>query len=316
MCKDIHWFFFILSAAASLVLAPLSIGFINKTKAFFAGRKGVSVLQLYFDIFKLVRKERVHSCTSNWILQIAPLASLGLIFMAFLFMPLGSFSSPLSFTGDVIFFFYLLGTSRFLTVLAALETGSSFEGMGASREVQFSALAEGTLFAILGCLALRSGEAGLTAILCKNSLQFHFLPVLAPLLLVAGAFYLLLLCENCRVPFDDPETHLELTMIHEAMILDYSGTDLAAILYASSLKLWIFAAFITSMLIPPGVFALWQETALFFGGVILIAVLTGIVESSMARFRFLKVPPLLIAAAIMPVLAILICLFFLNGGVR
>lgn len=315
MCKDIHWIFFILSAAASLVLAPLSIGFINKTKAFFAGRKGVSVLQLYFDIFKLIRKERVHSSTSNWILQIAPLASLGLIFMAFLFMPLGSFSSPLSFTGDVIFFFYLLGTSRFLTVLAALETGSSFEGMGASREVQFSALAEGTLFAILGCLALRSGEAGLTAILCKNSLQFHFLPVLAPLLLVAGAFYLLLLCENCRVPFDDPETHLELTMIHEAMILDYGGADLAAILYGAALKFYLFASFFVMLLMPDIYYGTWMGAILAIAGVFIVSILTGIVESCMARSRFLKVPQLLTSSAVLAVLAIILQCFF-QGGIE
>jgi len=186
--------------------------------------------------------------------------------------------------------------------------------MGSAREVFFSALAEVAVFTVLAFLALSANSLKLAQMLCSQGVDswMNFTPVL----MTALAMFLVLLAENCRVPFDDPETHLELTMIHEAMILDYSGTDLAAILYASSLKLWIFAAFITSLLIPPGVFAVWQETALFFAGIIAIAVLTGIVESSMARFRFLKVPSLLIAAAIMPVLALLFVIFFLNGGVQ
>lgn len=305
---------YISSLAAALFFAPLLPGIINKVKAFFAGRKGPRVTQLYFDLAKLLKKEVIVSQSSGGIIRIAPSVILAFTIAAAALLPMGGAASPAGFTGDALLFFYLLGTCRIFSVLAAMDTASSFEGMGSAREVFFSALAEAAVFAVLAFLAIFTGTFQLSGMLCSQGVDswMNFTPVL----LTALAMFLVLLAENCRVPFDDPETHLELTMIHEAMILDYSGTDLAAILYASSLKLWIFAAFITSMLIPPGVFALWQETALFFGGVILIAVLTGIVESSMARFRFLKVPPLLIAAAIMPVLAILICLFFLNGGVR
>ena len=309
------WIFFALSTAAGLLLAPLSIGFINKTKAFFAGRKGVSIFQLYFDIFKLLKKEHIYSSSSTWILRAAPLASLGLLFGAFLFLPQGSFVSPLAFTGDVIFFFYLLGTSRFLTVLAALETGSSFEGMGASREVQFSALAEGTLFAILACLVFRCGEPALTAVLSKNCLQIQSLAFLAPILLVAGAFFLVLLCENCRVPFDDPETHLELTMIHEAMVLDYGGPDLAAIFYGAALKFYLFASFFVMLLMPGEFYGTWQGAVLSVAGVFFVSILTGIVESCMARSRFLKLPQLLTSSAVLAVIAIILQYFF-QGGIE
>ncbi|MBR2364295.1 MAG: NADH-quinone oxidoreductase subunit H [Lentisphaeria bacterium] len=305
--------YFILNAAVSFLLAPLMMGVINKTKAFFAGRKGVSIFQLYFDIFKLMKKERVYSTSSNWILRIAPASTMGLTILALLFLPLGTFRSPLSFTGDVILFFYFLGTARFLTVLAALETGSSFEGMGASREVQFSALAEGTLFAVLGCLALRCGDPGLSGILQKNSLQLSSLATLAPLVLVAGAFYIILLCENSRLPFDDPETHLELTMIHEAMVLDYGGADLAAVFYAAALKFYLFASFLVMLLLPEDCYRTITGAVLAVAGVFVIAVITGIVESCMARSRFLKLPQLLAGATVLAALAIILqC--FLQGG--
>jgi len=160
---------------------------------------------------------------------------------------MGGAASPAGFAGDALLFFYLLGTCRIFSVLAAMDTASSFEGMGSAREVFFSALAEVAVFTVLAFLALSANSLKLAQMLCSQGVDswMNFTPVL----MTALAMFLVLLAENCRVPFDDPETHLELTMIHEAMILDYSGTDLAAILYASSLKLWIFAAFITSLLI-------------------------------------------------------------------
>lgn len=297
----------------SLLMAPLAIGVINKVKAFFAGRHGVSIFQLYYDLFKLRQKESIHSTSSTWILQITPLFSLGFIILSILFLPLGSGLSPLGFAGDAVLFFYLLGTARFLTVLAALDTGSSFEGMGASREVQFSALAEGAIFALLAFLAANSGKLDLNSML--NGSGISAWNQNTALVLAAVAFFIVLLAENCRVPFDDPETHLELTMIHEAMILDFSGKDLAAILYGAAVKFWIFASFLVLMLLPHGMFPLPVSVLIYFAGVLFVAVLVGIVESSMARYRFLKVPPLLTAALALALVAIFFITFF-TGGAR
>lgn len=302
-----------ISLAAALIFAPLLPGIINKVKAFFAGRRGPRLTQLYSDLAKLLKKEAVISSNSGGIIRIAPSIQLAFTIGAAAMLPLGFSTSPLAFAGDALLFFYLLGTCRLLTVLAALDTGSSFQGMGASREVHFSALAEAAVFAVLAALALFTNSCDLGGMLCLTGMEswYEFTPVM----LLALAMFLVLLAENCRVPFDDPETHLELTMIHEAMILDYSGIDLAAILYTSALKLWIFASFITTLLIPAGVFSFWGEAVLSLAGVLISAMIVGIVESSMARYRFLKVPPLLIAALVMPVLAVIFQLFF-NGGVR
>ena len=144
----------------SLLLSPLLFGIINKTKAFFAGRHGQPVLQLYYDLNKLRRKESIASRSSGGFLAIAPLLGCLFTVTALLLLPLGYASSPLAFTGDVIFFFYLLGTARLITVLAAMETGSSFEGMGAAREMHFSALAEGAIFAVIAFIAAVTGNSG------------------------------------------------------------------------------------------------------------------------------------------------------------
>ncbi len=296
---------------AALIFAPLLPGIINKVKAFFAGRKGPRLLQLYFDLAKLMKKECVISGTSGGIIRIAPSVILVFTVASAALLPLGFSSSCFAFSGDVLLFFYLLGTCRIFQVLAALDTGSSFQGMGSSREVHFSALAEAAVFAVLSFLCIFTGSHSLFEMLNFSGIGNWI--DLTPVLLVVLAMFLVMLAENCRVPFDDPETHLELTMIHEAMILDYSGIDLAAILYASSLKLWIFSSLITMMLLPGGGLPWWGETGLYFGGVILCSVIVGCVESGMARYRFLKVPPLLIAAVVMAVLAIFFRLFF-NGG--
>jgi formate hydrogenlyase subunit 4 len=155
----IQWF---ISFFAALVLAPLLPGIINKVKAFFAGRKGPSVFQLYYDIFKLLKKDAVYSVTAGMLLKAAPCISLAATVTAAFYLPFGMTKSPVEFAGDMFFFFYLLGMARFVTVLGALDTGSSFEGMGASREVQFSALAEMAIFGGLGFLVLLTREFSLS----------------------------------------------------------------------------------------------------------------------------------------------------------
>ena len=298
---------------AALLFSPLLIGIINKVKAFFAGRHGVRVLQLYFDIFKLLKKERVHSTSANWLLAVAPLANIAFFMAAMLFLPLGLTASPAGFAGDAVVFFYLLAAARFMTVLAALDTGSSFEGMGASREVQFAALAEGTVFVLLGMLAMQSCSLELSGMLQGVERYSNSWADTAGVSLAAVAFFIILLCENCRVPFDDPETHLELTMIHEAMVLDYAGPDLAAIFYGAALKLWMFASFLVALVVPADCFFSSSGIFIYFGGVVLTAVLVGITESIMARSRFLKLPQLLTGATILVALAAVLHIFIDRG---
>ncbi len=290
---------------AALVLSPLLPGIINRVKAFFAGRRGPSVLQLYYDLFKLLRKERIYSATSGGVLPLAPVISLGAIISASLLVPYGGLRSPLGFTGDVILFFYLLGTARMATVLGALDTGSSFEGMGASREMQFSALTECAVFAVVAFIFM-SVRAGIQEGASLTS-GVH----LTSVLLTAVAFFIVLLAENCRVPVDDPDTHLELTMIHEAMVLDYGGPDLALILYGASLKLWLFASFLIGLLLPAVSGA--AAAGLFIVGIFAVTVLVGIMESCMARYRFLKVPQMLLGALGVSLLGIVFLIFFEGG---
>ena len=305
--------FWTISFLAALVLAPMLPGIINKVKAFFAGRKGPSVFQLYYDILKLLKKDVVYSTTAGFLLKAAPGIALAATVMAAFYLPFGMKCSPVAFAGDMFFFFYLLGIARFATVLGALDTGSSFEGMGASREVQFSALAEMAIFGGLGFLVLLTREFSLSAMLAGSELAVkngH----LTSVLLIAFAFFIILLVENCRVPFDDPDTHLELTMIHEAMILDYGGPDLAMIFYGAALKLYLFASLIVMLILPEAVGTSFCGILITIAGVFVVTILVGIVESGMARFRFLKVPQML-AGALGAVILAVVCLLFFEKGV-
>ena len=268
----------------ALVLAPVLPGVVNQTKAFFAGRRGPGLFRLYFDLAKLMRKSCPRSSTAVTVAAAA------------LFPWTLDATAPCAAVG-VVPFFYLLGTGRFFTVLGALDTGSAFEGMGASREVQFSALVEPIVFVVLGFLVLLTGETSFA--LLSGCAAGSWLAHPVPLALAGLAFFAILLSENCRVPFDDPETHLELTMIHEAMILDYSGPDLALILYTASLKLWLFSAFVVMLVFPIPVF-----TPLFYVATLAMGLVIGAVESSMARMRFTRTPFVLACAFACAVLAL------------
>jgi formate hydrogenlyase subunit 4 len=195
--------------------------------------------------------------------------------------------------------------ARFATVLAALDTGSSFEGMGASREVQFAALAEPAFFLGLLVLVLHGGALGLSDVIGRLTPgTWQTSGVL--LALVACSWFIVLLTENSRIPIDDPNTHLELTMIHEVMVLDYSGPDFAYILYGASLKLWIFAGLIVNLILPIGSWPAWLQVPAFLLGMGGVAVLVGIVESVLARLRLKQVPKLLIGAATLSVIALIV----------
>ncbi|MCQ2391212.1 MAG: NADH-quinone oxidoreductase subunit H [Kiritimatiellae bacterium] len=300
-----NFLFFILA----VVLAPLLPGIVNQTKAFFAGRRGPGFFRLYFDLWKLLRKSCPRSTTSTWLFDLAPAISLAATLVAGMIFP-WTLDTATTLSGiSAVLFFYLLGTGRFFTVLGALDTGSAFEGMGASREVQFSALVEPIVFVILGFLVLATGQTSLAGLLAgydAGAWAHHSIS----LVLAVLAFFAVLLSECCRVPFDDPETHLELTMIHEAMILDNAGPDLAFILYGAAFKMMLLAAFLVALLLPALPLAAPAKAALLLASTLGVAVLVGIVESVIARMRFLKTPQVLSGALMVAILATLLFVLF------
>ena len=292
---------------AVLLLAPLLPALVNRTKAVMAGRRGAPLLQGYYDLWKLLGKSAVYSRTTGWVFRAGPLLGLAAALMALAILPWGGGRGLLSFDGDLFLFAYLFGLMRFLTILAALDTGSPFEGMGASREAWFSALTEPALLLALAALARSAGGLRLAALLAQPRLSDPAVP------LAAAALFIVFLAENSRIPVDDPNTHLELTMIHEVMVLDHGGPDLAFIQYGAALKLWIFGSLVAG-LFTPGAAGLLAPRAvgplagvLFAAaGLALLGVLTGLLESLTARLRLARVPQLLVSASAMSALAMVL----------
>jgi formate hydrogenlyase subunit 4 len=297
-----------LHVLVALAACPLLPGIINRVKAKFAGRRGQPVLQLYYDLWKLVRKGAVYSRTTTWIFRAAPMVGLACAVTVLAIVPLGGVEGLAAFGGDLILFAYLLGLARFLTVLAALDTGSAFEGMGASREVQFAVLAEPALLLALAALAALTRQLSLSGIYAKLSLGALPSQALPVLLLAAAGLFLVLLAENARIPFDDPNTHLELTMIHEVMVLDHGGVDFAFIQYAQALKLWMYGALLAGMLTPMRTGWAVLDLPVGLAGVAASAVAVGVVESSMARLRLRRVPQLLVGACVLSLLGLILAL--------
>jgi len=281
---------------AGLVLAPLMIGIINKTKAFVGGRTGAPFLQPYFDLMKLLQKGGVYSVTTGWIFRGAPSVVLACVGVVLLLVPIATSGAVFSFNGDIFLFAGLLAFARLAMILAAMDTGSAFEGMGASREAMISAISEPSLLLMWVALAVITGELSIAGMLgdsLNSTWAFSSGPAIVLLLV---SLFLLMLAENARIPVDDPTTHLELTMIHEVMILDHSGPDLGFLSYAAALKLWIFAALLVNIVISLYDGPLWAAALLFGVGMIATAVVIALVESTMARLRMVQVPQLLTIA--------------------
>ncbi len=289
-----------------LLLPPLIPGLIAKVKARMAGRTGPPVLQLYYDLAKLARKQAVFSRTTSWVFLAGPVGTVAALLVASLLVPFGQTLAPVAFEGDVILFAYLLGLSRFLTVLSALDTGSAFEGMGAAREVSFSALAEPALFFGFAALAKATGSLSLTPMLHAHGMG-SAAHLSGPLILILAGWAIVYLAENARIPVDDPNTHLELTMIHEVMVLDHSGRPFALVLYGASLKLVVLGALLVDPLLPRLAQG-WQNWLAFLGALGVLAVAVGLVESTSARFRMTKVPQFLVAGVLASAFAFLLML--------
>jgi formate hydrogenlyase subunit 4 len=284
--------------AVWLLLAPLLPGVINKVKAWVAGRRGPPVLQLYHDLVRLWRKGVVVSTLASPGFIVGPAIAWVAVLAAALLLPLGPLGAALSFRGDVILLVYLLALARFWTAWAALETGSAFEGMGAAREVSYAVLAEAAVITAVLTLSLQSGSLVLRVMLTPSAGP-------GAVLLAVGLFTVLL-AENCRVPFDDPNTHLELTMIHEAMVLDHSGPPLAVVLHGAAMKLLLFSVLLVQAVLPVGKLAPVAAAGTLLAAVLLVAVAIGLVESLLARAAFRRVPLLLTTAFLLCVFALLV----------
>jgi formate hydrogenlyase subunit 4 len=265
-----------------IILASLFfMGFVIRTKSIASGRKGPGILQPMKDILRLWKKGSVYSTTTSFIFQIAPTAYFTSVLMAILMIPHGSNPGFISFEGDFVMFAYILTFGKFFMIISALDTGSSFEGMGASREALFSMLVEPAFFILMGSFALLTGHTSFHSIfslLHYGSNISYMLGVLASIV-----FVLIAMIENSRMPVDDPKTHLELTMVHEVMILDNSGFDLGLIMYTTHLKFAMYGAIIANFFI--GMLPLEISIPIFIGIQLGFAIAVGLIESFMARFR-------------------------------
>ena len=289
---------FLARLAVWLLLAPLLPGIINKVKAWVAGRRGSPVLQLYYDLARLWRKGVVLSTLASPGFIAGPAVAWVAVLAAALLLPLGPLGASLSFRGDVILLVYLLALARFCTAWAALETGSAFEGMGAAREVSYAVLGEAAVITAVLTLSMQSGSLVLSAMLAPSAGT-------GAVLLAVGLF-MVLLAENCRVPFDDPNTHLELTMIHEVMVLDHSGPPFAAVLHGAAMKLLLFSVLLVQAVLPVGKLPEAAAAGALIAGVLVVTVAVGLVESLMARAAFRRVPLLLTTAFLFCVFALLV----------
>jgi formate hydrogenlyase subunit 4 len=247
----------------------------------------------------------VYSRTTTWIFRAGPVIGLASVLVALAVVPFGNIPAPLHFGGDLLLLAYALGLMRFFTVVAALDTGSAFEGMGASREVQFSALAEPSLLLGLAAISCKTASYSLSIMLPGVSTKLWAAegPALA---MVAISIMAILLAENSRIPIDDPNTHLELTMIHEVMVLDHSGPDFAFILYSAALKLWVMSAVLIGFIVPVRTGNLLIDGSAAIAGMLVLAVLIGVIESVMARLRLLHVPQLLVWAGVIAVIGLIL----------
>jgi formate hydrogenlyase subunit 4 len=300
---------YILQIILILSTAMFFPGIISQVKARLVGRKGASILQPYFQIFRLLKKGSIYSQTTSFIFSFAPGLNLSVMLTAILMLPLDGTKGILSFSGDFVFIAYLFALGRFFMVIAAMDTGSGFEGMGANREVLYGMLVEPAFFLIFGTLALLTGYTSFSELfaafhaagLVNNAIAFLMIYVLIWVSLV----------ENSRLPVDDPKTHLELTMVHEVMILDHSGFDLALIQITNALRFVFFGILITNLAIPSGFGALVFVPAYFILQV-LYASLIGVLETFRARNKMEKNPQWIITISAVGIL-IFLGMLAING---
>ncbi len=280
-----------LSLTLILLSSLIFPGIILRTKSIASGRKGPGIIQPVKDVIRLFRKGSLYSETTSIIFRIAPVIYFSSVLIACLVIPFGPYKGIVSFDGDFVFFAYILALGKFFSIISAMDTGSSFEGMGASREALFSMLAEPAFFILIGSFALLTGHTSFFNIFSTLHLGSYITYTLGTL--AACVLVLIAMIENSRMPVDDPKTHLELTMIHEVMILDNSGFDLGLIFTAGYLKFAMYGAIIANFFV--GAIPLTWVIPLFLLIQALFAVTVGLIESFMARFRMNHNPQFILA---------------------
>ncbi|WP_028950853.1 respiratory chain complex I subunit 1 family protein [Sulfurihydrogenibium subterraneum] len=294
-----------------VAISPFIKTFIHKIKCILRGQKGPSLFQAYKDLYKLFNKEVVISKDASFISRIAPYMVLISTLWAVTFLPVFSKYTLLSFSGDIIALVYILAFGIFFIALYGLDQGSAFGGLGSSREVTIAALAESSLMLIIFTFALQTGSTNIGEIFEKvheiglSSVPVSFAFALISLLLVS-------LAENARIPFDNPETHLELTMVHEAMILETSGRHLALFELSSYIKLAIYLTVASNLFFPIGfyketsILLLALSIVIFLIKVLLFSIPVALIEMSIAKFRFFRVPEILTLAFILSLISLIV----------
>ena len=266
-----------------LLFVPfLMAGVIKKTKSFWGGRKGPSILQPWHDFVKLIKKDFVISKTTSGVFRIAPLVQITSVFFAALFIPLAAGSALINVQAGLIIFAYTLSLGKFMSLISAMDTGSSFEGMGASREACFTSIVEPAFFMVIASVMALTGNYTFDSL--KNILASAGSYGILIIVFAVVVLFIMILIEGSRVPVDDPATHLELTMIHEVMILDNSGSDLALFTWANGIKMLLIASLISYMILPQNLCA-GLSIAYYLLIMFTLAVIIGTVESCMARIR-------------------------------
>jgi formate hydrogenlyase subunit 4 len=286
----------LLQAVGLLAVAPLLRSGIKKMKATMQTRKGPPLLQGYYDLAKLLRKETVRSETASWVYVLGPRVYFAAAVAATTLVPVLVAAAPLEGAGGVLGLVGILALGRFALAIAALDTGSPFGGMGSSREMTIAALAEPALMLGLFTSALAAGSLDL-GVVVRGALLPDALFRPSDILALAGLF-VVLIAETGRIPVDNPATHLELTMIHEAMVLEYAGPDLALVEWASALKELLYITLLIDLFVPVGIAttttaaALAVAVAAWAGKVLVFAVAITLVETTNAKLRLFRVPEL------------------------
>jgi formate hydrogenlyase subunit 4 len=299
-----------LSIVLMFVAAIYFPGIIVKSKAIFSGRKGPGIVQPWRDILRLMRKGNVFSSASSYVFQLSSTIYLTATLAALLFIPFLDQAPLISFTGDFVLFAYLLALGRFAIVASALDVSSGFEGMGANREVLYGLLIEPAFFILMGSLAMFTGHASFASIFQ----ELHYTSYFAAMIGFIAAFILsqITLVETSRLPVDDPLTHLELTMVHEVMVLDHSGIDLGIIKAANNLKFSIFGM-LSANCIVPRTFGLWEEILFYLVLQAGFAVGIGFIESFRARNKMAMNPQFILSVSAIASILIFVVMIINNN---
>ena len=297
---------------SAILLAPFFSAVILKIKAFFGGKKGPPLLINYYTLIKLFKKGSVYSTSTTLMFKLGPIISLCSALVVLLFLPIAGQNPVFSFQGDIIFILYMMGLGRFFTIAAAMDTASPFEGMGAAREAYFPIICEAAMFMILIFFYRITGELQLSAYFSGGNTIALWNAAGAPLLFIVISFFIILLTENSRVPVDDPATHLELTMIHEVMVLDHSGPDFGLIELGSFCKLFFYSTIISRLILPFGSGSPALSFGLFIIGLFIVYIAVGVIESVIARYRMDKVPQFVLTSFALAFFATIITLEFIK----